>query len=146
MERIEILLVEDNQGDVRLTREALSESTIATHLNVVNDGAAALEFLERKGPYADAPVPQLILLDLNLPKVNGRDVLARIKAHPEWRVIPVVILTTSSADRDIRDSYAAHVNCYITKPMSFAPFLDVVQGIGDFWLKLVRLPRKQLAP
>lgn len=142
---MEILLVEDNSGDVRLTQEALNESEVESNLSVVSDGAAALDFLARRGAYSDAPIPDLILLDLNLPKLSGQEVLERIKTHDEWKTIPVVVLTTSASDLDIKACYALHVNCYITKPLSFLAFLDVVKQIEDFWLTTVRLPRKSTA-
>jgi two-component system, chemotaxis family, response regulator Rcp1 len=141
MRPIDILLVEDNPGDVRLTQEALRESRILNELSVVGDGAAAIAFLEREGSYADAPVPDLILLDLNLPKLSGREVLERIKSHEQWKVIPVVMLTTSDSERDVIESYAHHVNCYITKPLAFEPFMEVIKRIEDFWLTIVRLPK-----
>ncbi len=140
MRMIEILLVEDNPGDVRLTREALLESHIPNNLNVVTDGEAALEFMERKGGYVDAPTPDMILLDLNLPKLNGHEVLERLKGHMLWRTIPVVVLTTSSSASDVQECYAHHVNCYITKPMAFDPFMDVIRSIENFWLTIVKLP------
>jgi chemotaxis family two-component system response regulator Rcp1 len=141
MRPIEILLVEDNPGDVRLTQEALRESRILNTLNVAGDGAAAIDFLEQQGMYSTAPVPDLILLDLNLPKLTGREVLERIKTHPRWKVIPVVVLTTSESEVDILDSYALHVNCYITKPLAFESFMEVIKQIEDFWLTIVRLPK-----
>jgi two-component system response regulator len=140
---IEILLVEDNPGDVALTREALRDAKVANHLHVAEDGAEAVDFLFRRGKYADAPRPDIILLDLNLPKKDGRQVLAEIKAEPELAQIPVVVLTTSEADEDILRSYQLHANCYITKPVDFPRFLHVVQSIESFWLTVVRLPRKQ---
>ncbi len=140
MKPIQILLVEDNPGDVRLTREAMTESRIENDLHVVNDGAAALDYLERKGDYADAPVPDLVLLDLNLPKVSGHEVLRTIKNSDALKMIPVVALTTSHAQADIEECYRHHVNCYITKPMSYGPFMDVVRSIEDFWLTRVELP------
>lgn len=136
----EILLIEDNPGDVRLTQEALKESQVRSHLSVASDGEEALAFLLREGPFADAPRPDLILLDLNLPRMDGRDVLARIKSHPRLKCIPVVVLTTSSADNDIRQAYQLHANCYVTKPVDFTRFLHVVKSIEDFWLRMVRLP------
>jgi len=146
MRPIEILLVEDNPGDVRLTREALSESRILNRLSVVTDGAAALDYLERRSPYEEAPVPDLVLLDLNLPKISGLEVLEHIKNHERLKVVPVVALTTSQSERDIWASYAHHVNCYITKPMSFEPFMEVIRGIEDFWLSIVRLPHPKNRP
>jgi len=144
MRPIEILLVEDNPGDVRLTQEALSESRMQTHMSVVYDGHAAMEFLHQNGEYANAPRPDLILLDLNLPKMSGQDVLDSIKGDEGLKYIPVVALTTSGSEKDIRTCYDKHVNCYITKPMSYEPFLDVVRSIENFWLNLVKLPRPQL--
>jgi chemotaxis family two-component system response regulator Rcp1 len=138
---IEILLVEDNPGDVRLTQEALRESRIRNELNVVGDGASAIEFLERNGRYSAVAIPDLVLLDLNLPKLNGREVLQRIKSHDLWKLIPVVVLTTSEAEVDIQECYAHHVNCYITKPLAFDAFMEVIRQIEDFWLTTVRLPR-----
>lgn len=140
MRPIEILLIEDNPGDARLTVEAMRESHILNRLSVATDGASAIEFLESRGQLG-APLPDLILLDLNLPKLNGREVLDRIKKHEEWKVIPVVVLTTSSSEKDIVESYALHVNCYITKPLGFESFMEVVKHIEDFWLTIVRLPR-----
>ncbi|HVL49157.1 MAG TPA: response regulator [Candidatus Thermoplasmatota archaeon] len=137
---IEILLVEDNPGDVRLTREALKEGKVANNLHVAGDGAMALEILHRKGAYANAPRPDLILLDLNLPKKNGIEVLSEIKADPDLRRIPVVILTTSQAEQDIAKTYSLHANCYITKPVDLNQFMTVVQQIESFWLSVVKLP------
>ena len=137
---IEILLVEDNPADVRLTQEALREGKVKNSLNVARDGAEALAFLRREGPYSGAPRPDLILLDLNLPKKDGREVLAEIKADDELKMIPVVVLTTSSAELDILKSYSLHANCYITKPVDLEQFVTVVKAIDDFWLTVVRLP------
>jgi CheY-like chemotaxis protein len=138
---IEILLVEDNPADVRLTREALRDSSIVTELRVVGDGAAAIQYLEQSTTGGELPVPDLVLLDLNLPKVNGHEVLHRIKEHPLWKMIPVVVLTTSGSQQDIQACYSKYVNCYITKPLGFEAFLGAVKQIEDFWLTLVRLPR-----
>ncbi len=138
---IEILLVEDNPGDVRLTREALKDSKLNNNLHVVNDGLEALAFLRKEGKYINAPRPDLILLDLNLPKKNGRDVLTEIKEDPDLKRIPVVILTTSSAEEDIIKSYNSHANCYITKPVDFEQFIKVVKKIEDFWFTIVKLPK-----
>ena len=137
---IEILLVEDNPGDVRLTREALRENKVNNNLHVAVDGAEALDFLFRRGKYVDAPHPDLVLLDLNLPKKNGREVLAEVKADPLLRRIPVVILTTSDAEQDILASYDLHANCYITKPVDLDRFIEVVKSIEGFWLCVVKLP------
>ena len=138
---IEILLVEDNAADVRLTKEALREGKVHNRLTVARDGVEALEVLRRAGKYADAARPDLILLDLNLPRKDGREVLAEIKADDDLRRIPVVVLTTSSAELDIVKSYDLHANCYITKPVDLDKFVDVVRTIDEFWLSVVRLPR-----
>ena len=138
---IEMLLVEDNPDDVDLTIEALEDAKIANRLHVVSDGVAALAFLHRKGGYVRVPRPDLILLDLNLPKKGGREVLAEIKSDPKLRCIPVVVLTTSSADEDILRAYDLHANCYITKPVDFEQFSRVIHAIEDFWLTVVKLPR-----
>jgi two-component system, chemotaxis family, response regulator Rcp1 len=137
---IEILLIEDNPGDADLTREALLEAKVHNRLHVVDDGAKALDFLFKRGAYADAPRPDIILLDLNLPKKDGRQVLAEVKAEPRLADIPVVILTTSQAEEDIIRSYQLHANCYITKPVDFKQFLKVVKSIEEFWLTVVKLP------
>jgi two-component system response regulator len=138
---IEILLVEDNPGDVELTREALHDSKVHMHLSVVNDGVEALAFLRRQTRYADAPRPDLILLDLNLPRKDGRGVLAEIKADPELRQIPVVILTSSQAEQDILRAYELHANCYVTKPVDLDQFITIVRSIEQFWFTVVKLPR-----
>ncbi len=135
-----ILLVEDNAGDVRLTQEALREGRMANSLAVVSDGVEALAYLRQQGKYAGAPRPDLILLDLNLPKLDGRQVLADIKADPQLKRIPVVVLTTSKAEEDIVKSYDLFANCYITKPVDFAQFVEVVKTIDEFWLTIVKLP------
>jgi CheY-like chemotaxis protein len=137
---VTILLVEDNDGDVRLTREALHEGKVANHLIVARDGMEALAVLRQTGAHAGAPRPDLILLDLNLPKKDGRDVLSEIKQDPELRRIPVVVLTTSKAEEDILRTYNLHANCYITKPVDFDKFVSVVRSIDEFWLTVVRLP------
>ena len=137
---IQVLLVEDNPGDVRLTREALKEGKLLNQLTVVGDGVEALSFLRKEGKYADALQPELILLDLNLPKKDGREVLAEIKADPKLRRIPVVVLTTSSAEEDILKIYDLHANCYITKPVDLEQFMGVVKSIEDFWVTVVKLP------
>ena len=139
--KIEILLVEDNPGDVRLTMEALKDGKVLNDLSVVGDGMEALVFLNQEGPYANAPCPDLILLDLNLPKKDGREVLMEIKNHEHLKHIPVVVLTTSSADKDILGAYELHANCYITKPVDFVQFTKVVKSIEDFWLTIVKLPQ-----
>lgn len=137
---IEILLVEDNLGDARLTLEAFKEGKVLNNLTVVNDGVKALAYLRRQGAYADAVAPDLILLDLNLPKMDGRAVLAEIKADERLMTIPVVVLTTSTSQDDIARAYGSHANCYITKPVDLDQFLRVVQSIESFWLSLVKLP------
>lgn len=137
---IEILLVEDNPGDVRLTQEAFKENKLLNHLSIVEDGEEAISFLRQEGKYADAIRPDLILLDLNLPKKDGREVLAEIKTDEHLRRIPVVVLTTSGAEQDILKSYDLHANCYITKPVDLDQFIKVVKTIEDFWLTIVKLP------
>ncbi len=137
---IEILLVEDNPADVRLTEEALSEGNIPYHLKVAGDGEEALAVLRKIGDYQDAARPDLILLDLNLPRKDGRECLAEIKADPELKRIPVVVLTTSQAEADIQQCYELHANCYITKPVDFDRFTNVVSAVEEFWLKVVELP------
>jgi len=137
---IEILLVEDNEGDARLAREAMLGSKIHNGIHHVWDGEEAMAFLRRTGKYADAPRPDLILLDLNLPRMDGREVLAEIKQDENLKRIPVVILTTSSAEADILRSYDLYANCYITKPVSLVDFIGVVSAIQDFWLTIVKLP------
>ena len=140
---VEILLIEDNDGDVRLTREALNEGRIRNRLNVVNDGEQALAYLRRQGGHAGAPRPDLILLDLNLPRLDGREVLAEIKGDPELKQIPVVVLTSSRAEQDLLRAYDLHANCIISKPVAFEEFIDVVRSIEDFWLTIVVLPPKE---
>jgi len=140
---IEILLVEDNLADVRLTQEALKEEKLHTCLSVVNDGVEALAFLRREGKYANAMRPDLILLDLNLPRKDGREVLKEIKNDPELKAIPVVVLTISEAEKDILASYNLYANCYITKPLDLNQFSTVVKSIQDFWLTIVKLPSQQ---
>ena len=137
---VEILLVEDNPGDVRLTREALREGKVRNNLYVAADGVEALEFLRREGRYSDAVRPDLILLDLNLPKKDGREVLQDIKADPLLRYIPVVVLTSSQAEQDILRAYDLHANCYVSKPVDLDQFIHVVRSIEDFWFTIVKLP------
>jgi chemotaxis family two-component system response regulator Rcp1 len=137
---VEFLLVEDSPGDVRLTREALREGKIRNNLSVVPDGVEALAFLRREGRYANAPRPDVILLDLNLPRMGGREVLAAIKEDSQLRRIPVVILTTSNDEQDILRAYDLHANCYITKPVDFEQFITVIRAIEGFWLTVVTLP------
>ncbi len=138
---VEILLVEDNPGDVRLTMEALKEAKVINHLTVLKDGVEALAFLRRQGQYAKAARPHLILLDLNLPKKDGREVLAEIKADDKLKRIPVVVLTTSQDEQDVLKSYHLHANCYITKPVDLEQFITVVKSIEGFWLGIVVLPK-----
>jgi chemotaxis family two-component system response regulator Rcp1 len=139
---IEVLLVEDSPGDVRLTREAFKDAKVHINLHVASDGAKAMAFLKREGEYSSVPRPDLILLDLNLPKKDGREVLAEIKEDPALKTIPVVVLTTSSSEADVLRSYQLHANCYITKPVGLEGFLTVVKSIDGFWLSVVRLPRE----
>ncbi|HWF61175.1 MAG TPA: response regulator [Nitrospira sp.] len=138
---VEILLVEDNPGDVRLTKEALKEAKVINHLTVLKDGVEALTFLRREGQYANAPRPHLILLDLNLPKKDGREVLAEIKDDEKLKRIPVVVLTTSQNEQDVLKTYNLHANCYVTKPVDLEQFITVVKSIEDFWLGIVVLPK-----
>lgn len=140
MKAIEILLVEDNPGDARLTREALALSKVRNNLHHARDGEEAVSFLRREGPFADAPTPDLILLDLNLPRRDGREVLEDIKRDPMLKHIPVVILTSSQAEEDVLRSYRLHANCFITKPVDLEQLTEVVKGIEQFWFTLVRLP------
>lgn len=140
---VEILLVEDNPGDVRLTKEALKESTIPHRLHVVGDGEAAVEFLRREGIYSHSPRPDLILLDLNLPKKDGRQVLDDIKKDESLREIPVVVLTTSKAASDVNSAYELQANCYIQKPVDLHRFWDIIRSIEGFWLARASLPSKQ---
>ncbi|HUX15892.1 MAG TPA: response regulator [Phycisphaerae bacterium] len=136
----EILLIEDSLGDIRLIKEAFKEGKIINHMSVVEDGEAAMAFLRREDPYAGAVWPDLILLDLNLPKKDGREVLAEIKADEDLKRIPVVILTTSRAEEDILRTYNLHANCYVTKPVDLEQFFAVVRSIEDYWLAIVKLP------
>ena len=137
---VNILLIEDNPGDVRLAQEAFKEGNIHVNLDIAMDGLEAINFLRKIGPYEDAVTPDLVLLDLNLPKKDGREVLSDIKGDPKLRSIPVVILTTSNAEQDILNSYNLHVNCYINKPVDFDRFFDIIQKIEDFWLHTAILP------
>jgi CheY-like chemotaxis protein len=137
---IEVLLVEDDEGDVLITREALAEGKVISRLNVVGDGVEAVAYLRQRKPHADATRPDLILLDLNLPKRDGRQVLADIKSDADLRRIPVVVLSTSSADEDILRSYDLHANAYVTKPVDFDRFVDVIRRIDDFFISVVNLP------
>jgi two-component system, chemotaxis family, response regulator Rcp1 len=146
MRLVEILLIEDSPSDAELTMEALREAKMRNHLSIVEDGVQAMEFLRRQGAYADAPRPDLIMLDLNLPRKDGREVLAEIKADPNLETIPVVVLTTSRAEQDIARSYHLHANCYVTKPVDFERFVEVVHSIESFWLYIVTLPPPVEAP
>ncbi len=139
---VEILLVEDNPGDVRLTQEAFKETNISNHLSVVGDGVDAMAFLLREGDYADVVRPDIVLLDLNLPRKSGRDVLEEVKGDPALRNIPIVVLTTSRAEQDVLSAYGHHANCFITKPVDLEQFIDIVRSIGQFWLSIVELPAK----
>jgi len=137
---IQVLLVEDSPSDARLTQEAFRDGKIANVLTVVTDGFEALDYLQRKGKYAKAARPDLILLDLNLPKMDGREVLRRIKTDDDFKTIPVVVLTTSEADQDVIKAYEYHANCYIRKPVDLTRFLEIISMIEDFWLTVVKLP------
>ncbi len=137
---VNILLIEDNPGDVRLAQEAFKEGNIDVQLNVVMDGLEAINYLRKSGDYKHVETPDLVLLDLNLPKKDGREVLSDIKADPKLRRIPVVILTTSNAEKDILNSYNLHVNCYINKPVDFDRFFDIIKKIEEFWLQTAILP------
>jgi CheY-like chemotaxis protein len=137
---VNILLIEDNPGDVRLAQEAFKEGQLNVHLDVVMDGLEAIRFLRKISPYQEMATPDLIMLDLNLPKKDGREVLSEIKSDPNLKCIPVVILTTSNAEQDILNSYNLHVNCYINKPVDFDRFFDIIQKIEDFWLQTAILP------
>lgn len=137
---IELLMVEDNEGDVTLTLEALERAKVKNRIHIATDGVEAMAFLRRQGEHANAPRPDLILLDLNLPRMDGREVLEALKADPELKTIPVVVLTTSQAEEDIIRSYKLNANCYITKPVDLQQFLQVIKSIGEFWLQVVKLP------
>jgi CheY-like chemotaxis protein len=139
---IDVLLVEDDPGDVLMTREAFEENKVANRLAVVSDGESAMTYLRKEGQYADAPTPDLVLLDLNLPRMDGREVLAAMKSDDSLRSIPVVVLTTSEAEEDVLRSYALHANAYVTKPVDFQRFIDVVRQIDDFFVQVVRLPAR----
>ena len=140
MKPVDILLVEDNLGDIRLTLDAFKEGRVLTTIHVVQDGQAAMDYLRRQGEYGESVRPHIILLDLNLPKKSGREVLQEIKSDPDLRRIPVVILSSSAAEEDITNAYQNYVNCYIRKPVDFNDFMDVVNQIEGFWLSLVQLP------
>ena len=142
---VEILLVEDSPSDADLAVEALRESKVQTCIHVVEDGVEAIAFVRQQGEYADKPRPDLILLDLNLPRKDGREVLAELKADPDLAIIPVIVLTTSAAKEDILSSYRLHANCYITKPVDFEQFMDIARAIEHFWLAAVQLPPRGLS-
>jgi CheY-like chemotaxis protein len=139
---IDILLVEDNEGDVHLTQEALKKAKVRNRVHTTSDGVEAMQFLRRQAPYADAPRPDLVLLDLNLPNMDGREVLEEMKADASLRSIPVVVVTSSAAERDIVQSYSLNANCYVTKPVDLQQFLHVIGSVSDFWLQIVKLPPK----
>jgi chemotaxis family two-component system response regulator Rcp1 len=139
---IQILLVEDNPGDVRLTQEALRGAKVANELHVVGDGEEAIAFLRQQGRHADAPRPDIVLLDLNLPGLDGGEVLAEIKSDPDLAKIPIIVLTSSSAEVDIQQAYGLHANCFISKPVDFTEFISAVRSLEGFWLKIVRLPTR----
>lgn len=139
---LEILLVEDNEGDVQLTIEAFKEAKIRNQIKVVRDGEEALDYLRKQGNYADALSPDIILLDINLPKIDGKEVLSTMKNDPVLKTIPVIMLTTSSADADVQESYANHANCYVVKPVDLDKFMDVIRGIEEYWVSIVKLPSK----
>jgi len=141
MQEIHILLVDDNEGDILLTKEALEEAKIVNRISVAYDGVQALSFLKKEPPFMQYESPDLILLDINLPRMDGTELLGIIKHDPELRRIPVIMLTTSSSERDILTSYDNHANCYITKPVDLERFMDVVRTIEDFWISIVKLPK-----
>jgi CheY-like chemotaxis protein len=143
IKEVNILLIEDNEGDIVLTLEALRGARIHNKVDVVRDGMQAIQFLHKKGPYSEAVIPDLILLDINLPKLDGHEVLLQIKNDPALKVIPVIMLTTSDSEKDILEAYHNHANCYITKPVGFKNFLDVILTIKEFWISLVQLPNNQ---
>lgn len=141
MSEIHILLVEDNEGDVVLTLEALKEAKLKNKISVVRDGEEAMDFLYRRGRYVSEDLPHLILLDINLPKMDGKEVLIRVKKDPDLKKIPVVVLTTSSSEKDILEAYNNYANCYITKPVDLDKFIDVIHTVEDFWISIVQLPK-----
>ena len=141
MQQIHILLVDDNEGDILLTREALEEARIINKISIAYDGMEAVSFLRKTPPFGDADMPDLILLDINLPKMDGTEVLSIIKSDPDLKRIPVIMLTTSSSEKDILASYDNYANCYITKPVDLDRFMDVVRTIEDFWISIVKLPK-----
>jgi len=139
---LEILLVEDNEGDIQLTIEAFKEAKIRNQIKVVRDGEEALDYLRKQGNYTNVPSPDIILMDINLPKIDGKEVLSTMKNDPALKIIPVIMLTTSSADADIHESYANHANCYVVKPVDLDKFMDVIRSIEDYWVSIVKLPSK----
>lgn len=141
MEQVHILLVDDNEGDIVLTLEALSEARIINRISVVKDGAAAIRLLNQQGEYATQELPDLVLLDINLPKIDGKEVLAHIKKSETLKRLPVIMLTTSSSEKDILDSYNNYANCYITKPVDLVSFMEVIRTVEDFWITIVKLPK-----
>lgn len=140
LQDLELLLVEDNEGDIRLTIEAFSEAKIRNQIKVVRDGEEALQYLHKEGKYANVKTPDIILLDINLPRVDGKEVLHIMKNDPVLKTIPVIMLTTSSSESDIKQSYENHANCYVIKPVDLNKFLDVIKSIEDYWISIVRLP------
>lgn len=140
---VEILLVDDNPADVALSKEAFQDGKLCNNLSVVNDGVEAMEFLRKTGQYASAPTPDFILLDLNMPRKDGREVLAEIKADDKLKCIPVVIMTTSNDEKDVFESYRLHANCYVTKPVKFTELVEIVRTLQDFWFSIVTLPSKK---
>ena len=142
MSAVEILLVEDNEGDVQLTREALDRAKVRNNLHVAYDGVEAMDFLRRKNGHASAPRPDLVLLDLNLPNMDGREVLQEMKSDPTLKTIPVVVITSSEAEQDVVKTYSLNANCYVTKPLDLGQFMRVVQSVSEFWLQIVKLPPK----
>lgn len=140
---VDILLIEDNPVDVMMTREALADNKVLNPLKVAEDGVVAMQYLRREGPYADVEMPGLIILDLNLPRKNGREVLQEIKEDPELKRIPIVVLTTSKSEEDILNSYELHANCYISKPVDFNKFLEVIRILNSFWFCVVTLPHEK---
>lgn len=141
MQQIHILLVDDNEGDILLTREALEDARIINKISIANDGVEAISFLKKEPPYRGTEMPDIILLDINLPKMDGTEVLSIIKNDPDLKRIPVIMLTTSSSEKDILASYDNYANCYITKPVDLERFMDVVRTIEDFWISIVKLPK-----
>lgn len=139
---IDVLLVEDDPGDVLMTQEAFADNKVSNTLHVVSDGVQAMDFLHKRGDYVNVPTPDLMLLDLNLPRMDGREVLAAVKGDPELRQIPVVVLTTSEAEQDVLRSYELHANAFVTKPVDFDRFIEVVRQIDQFFVGVVRLPRR----